>query len=102
MGKEEAYVRAFLKKLRGYRITTAIMFGSRVRGDYLEHSDIDLLLVSPDFEGVVFPQRSADVSGYWDADISLEVVCYTPDEFEKKRRQIGMVADAVREGVRIV
>ena len=35
----------------------------------------------------------------WDADFPLEIICYTPSEFEKKSAQIGIVKDAVESGI---
>ena len=34
----------------GLKISKAILFGSFARGDFNDESDIDLLLVSPDFD----------------------------------------------------
>lgn len=101
MGREADEVRRFLKRLKGYDIEKAILFGSRARGDHLEESDLDLILVSKDFEGIFFTDRISKVYRFWDGDLSLEVLCYTPEEFEKKKGMIGLVQDAVREGIEI-
>ncbi|MFQ6058104.1 MAG: nucleotidyltransferase domain-containing protein [Anaerolineae bacterium] len=103
MDRETVEVRRFLSRLRQspYHIERAIVFGSRARGDHLVDSDLDLILVSKDFEDVFFTDRSSQVHRYWDGDLGLEVLCYTPEEFEKKRRMIGLIQDAVREGVEI-
>lgn len=103
MGRATVEVRRFLRRLRQspYHIERAIIFGSRARGDHLEESDLDLILVSRDFKGVFFTDRSSQVHRYWDGDLGLEVLCYTPEEFEKKRRMIGLVQDAIREGIEI-
>lgn len=103
MGKEIAQVKMFLEKVqRDFRIKRAILFGSRVRGDYLKHSDIDLILVSDDFEGVSFPDRSSKMYPYWKGDFPLEVLCYTVKEFEKKKEMIGLVQDALKEGILLI
>ncbi|MFQ6016026.1 MAG: nucleotidyltransferase domain-containing protein [Anaerolineae bacterium] len=94
-------MRRFLKRIKGYRIEKAIIFGSRARGDHLKESDLDLILVSKGFEGILFTDRISRVYRFWDGDFSLEVLCYTPEEFEKKKRMIGLVQDAVREGIEI-
>jgi hypothetical protein len=85
-----------------FKIKKAIAFGSRVRGDYLEWSDVDVLLVSEDFEGIEFTERMSRMYEYWKSDYPLEVLCYTPEEFEKKRKQICIVREAVQEGVELV
>jgi len=84
-----------------YVIDKALMFGSRARGDWLYSSDVDLILVSPDFGGKKFSERAADVLAHWKEDVDLEVLCYTPDEFERKSRQLGIVGQAVKEGIAI-
>ena len=97
-----AKLRKFIAKAANvYNIHEAIFFGSRARGDYLEHSDVDLIVVSDDFEGVFFPDRSTAMYRFWDGGLPLEVLCYTVKEFEKKKRMIGLVQDAVAEGVSV-
>ena len=104
MGEEElAPIRRLLKRLSKHiRIRRAILFGSRARGDALKNSDYDLVLVSPDFAGVHFLDRIALVLDFWDDDRDLQPLCYTPEEFEAKRRRIGIVRRAVEEGVELV
>jgi len=83
-----------------YRITQALFFGSRARGDHIADSDYDIVLVSPDFQGVFFSQRSALMYDFWQHwPLEIEPLCYTPEEFEIKKQQIGIVNEAVREGV---
>src|SRR5215470_10100694 len=68
----------------------AIAFGSRVRGDALSTSDLDLVLVSPWFGAMSFLRRPLAV---------LELLCYTPEEFEEKRQELGIVRVAHEEGI---
>ena len=84
---------------RKYNIDKMLLFGSRARGDWLYNSDVDLLVISKDFEGEKYVNRSADILAYWDEAIDLEVICYTPHEFEKKKNQIGIVSQAAKEGI---
>jgi len=93
-------IRAFVKRLRTqFAIDKAIFFGSRARGDNLQTSDYDIILVSRDFEGIFFTERMALVYGFWDDPAVLEPLCYTPEEFERKKLQIGIVRQAIREGI---
>jgi hypothetical protein len=95
-----AKVKRFLEAVRKvYRLERAILFGSRARGDHLKHSDVDLLLVSDDFRDIPFPDRPSRLYRYWEGGLPLEMLCYTISEFEKKRRMIGLVRDAVEEGI---
>ncbi len=99
--RTNARIEDFVARVRRkYRITQAVFFGSRARGDYLADSDYDIVLVSPDFEGVFFSQRSALMYDFWQHwPLEIEPLCYTPEEFEKKKGQIGIVSEAVKEGV---
>lgn len=95
-----AQLKRFIDKVAlAYKIHDAIFFGSRARGDYLEHSDVDLIVVSDDFDGVFFPDRSTEMYKFWDGGLPLEVLCYTVKEFEKKKQMIGLVQDAAKEGI---
>jgi predicted nucleotidyltransferase len=92
-----------IEKLKGrlsdrYKIEKAILFGSRAREDHLLDSDVDLLLVSKDFTPN-FHHRIRDVAVEWDHTVPLEPICYTPEEFEIKKKQMGIVRQAVKEGV---
>lgn len=99
--RADSRIADFIEKVREkYRITQAILFGSRARGDHLTDSDYDVILVSPDFRGIFFSQRSAMMYDFWRHwPLEIEPLCYTPEEFEAKKRQIGIVNEAVKEGV---
>ena len=77
----------------------AIAFGSRARGDALSTSDLDLILVSPRFAAVPFLKRPVEVLEALDYPGGLELLCYTPEEFEEKREEFGIVRIALEEGI---
>lgn len=79
-----------------------LLFGSRARGDNLKESDIDLLLVSKEFEGVPFIERMALAYGMWDKKEDLEQICYTPSELGEMSERIGIVQSALKEGINIL
>ena len=83
-----------------YRIEKALLFGSRARGDNLLDSDVDLLLVSKDF-GPNFLERIRSVAKEWEPLVPLEPICYTPKEFDKMRKRIGIVQQAAKEGIAV-
>jgi len=70
-------------------------------GDHLRTSDVDLVVISPDFASMPFLRRIREVVALWESDLDLEVLPYTPEEFERKKEEIGIVAVAAREGVEI-
>jgi predicted nucleotidyltransferase len=99
LGVDEHALAKFLERVeRRFPLERAVLFGSRARGDELVESDYDLLLVSPAFAGVGFAERIAEIQALWDLPEGLEPLCYAPDEFERKRREISIVAEALREG----
>lgn len=73
------------------------LFGSRSRTDYLEHSDWDLVFVSPCFAKQPFMTRSpALVWSLCEAGFcNVEVLCYTPEEFREKRQTPGPMQRAL-------
>ena len=43
-----------------------ILFGSRARGDWLQESDYDFVVVAERFEGVHFVKRPVELYQYWE------------------------------------
>ncbi|RJQ33415.1 MAG: nucleotidyltransferase domain-containing protein [Actinobacteria bacterium] len=86
---------------KDYKIDKIILFGSRARKDYLKYSDYDFIIVSPDFENIHFLTRISLMYKYWPSDITLEAICYTPQEFAVKSKQISLASEALKEGIEI-
>ena len=102
MGKKaDSRITSFLREVRKkYKIERAIFFGSRARGEHLKNSDYDIILVSADFRDIFFTKRSALMYDFWHHwPIDIEPLCYTPEEFEAKKNQIGIVSEALKEGI---
>ncbi len=90
----------YLPRLRRrYRPEVVVVFGSRVRGEALAESDLDLLVVSARFRGVPFLERAATLLADLDLPFATDTLCYTPEEFARKRREHGIVSLALEEGV---
>lgn len=85
-----------------YLAEKVLLFGSRARGDHLIDSDVDMIIVSKKFEGVNWLKRIRDISVEWEGLVLLEAICYTPEEFEEKRDEIGIVNEAVKEGIELL
>ena len=83
-------------------IDRMILFGSRAGGEFSAHSDVDLLIVSPDFKGIKSYKRPISFYKYWEIDLPFEFICLTPDEFEEKSQQITIIREAVKEGIEIL
>lgn len=102
MGKKaDKVIKDFVRRVKKkYKIEIAIFFGSRARGDYFKDSDYDIILVSPDFKGVFFTKRIAEMYTFWKHyPLEIEPLCYTPEEFEVKRKQHGIIRQALKEGI---
>lgn len=101
MGRERAENLDDLVRLIKNEFNTelVLLFGSRARGDNLIESDYDIIIVSKDFEGINFIKRMGLVQDLWDGIYRLEAFCYTPEEFERKRNEIGTVQEACKEGI---
>lgn len=87
-------------------LSLAIVFGSRARGDFTTDSDVDILLVSPDFESMPFAERSQHLYLQWPYDSlpAPEFLCFTPDEFEQRKgRSSRTIVDTILdEGIVIL
>ena len=106
MDKKEAEIKEMIKDFVRrispvIAIDNVIFFGSRSRGEAKKNSDIDLLVISKDFEGVKFFKRSPALYMVWDYPYDIDIICLTPKEFEKKKKQIGVISEAVKEGIKI-
>lgn len=105
MGKKaDPRIADFLQKVRKqYHISQAIFFGSRAKGEHLKDSDYDIILVSEDFRDIFFSKRSALMYDFWQHwPLEIEPLCYTPEEFEAKKKQIGVVSEAIKEGISLL
>jgi|GEM_PF-2796008 len=85
-----------------YSLREVIVFGSRIREDYRPESDVDVLIVSSDFEGVKPYKRPRAFYRGWDYEAlpDPEFICLTPEEFEvRQQRSPHIVRTAVEEGI---
>lgn len=96
--KLSAFKRSVAKR---FGLRKMLLFGSRARGDFLEGSDVDVVLVSDGFAGLSFPRRLSAVSELWMHAPSLEALCYTPEEFDRLKTRSFVLRAAVREGIPI-
>lgn len=103
MGKkqtEDKIVKEFVKKVgQKFDAEKIVWFGSRVKGEALKTSDYDFLVVSKCFKGIFFPKRTSMVyRELLDLPASFDILCYTPEEFERKKKELCIVREAVKEG----
>lgn len=69
---------------QGIQVKKLILFGSYTTGTYKEGSDIDLIVVSKDFEGKDYWKRIDILSqAIYEVFEPIEALAMTPDEWEK-------------------
>jgi predicted nucleotidyltransferase len=96
------YLIEFKKKLsRKIPVDKVILFGSRAHGKPHRWSDFDLIIVSKGFRNIDSLKRSLGFYDYWTINYPVDFLCYTPEEFNKLKKQITIVREAVREGIEI-
>lgn len=86
---------------RDIPISRMILFGSGAKGMFHQDSDIDLVIVSPKFRRLNFFKRGAKMYDYWNLNYPVDFLCYTPEEFNKFKKQITIVREAVKGGIEI-
>ena len=95
-------IKSFVQKLKkDFEVEKILFFGSRTGEDYLKYSDVDLVIVSEDFESIDFTKRMSLMYLYWDSEYDVDFLCYTPIEFERLSKRITIVREAVRKGIEI-
>ena len=82
---------------RGLEIDRIILFGSHAKGKYREDSDIDIVVISKDFEGKGIFERSkmlGDVE--WKLMekflVPLDIITMSPEDFKKGVSPISQYA----------
>ncbi|MFT4310444.1 MAG: nucleotidyltransferase domain-containing protein [Candidatus Woesearchaeota archaeon] len=77
------------------------LFGSRARNTNLKNSDVDVIIISNEFKNIPFRQRMDKYLDAWTLPYDLEILCYTPEEIERKKKEIGIVQTALNESIEI-
>lgn len=107
MGREKSQiilevVKDFKEKVKDdYGVEKLILFGSQAAEDAKMDSDIDLIVVSRKIK-----DKLTFLSGLYHEwhlnqkiDYPVDFLCFTPEEFEKKSKQVTIVREALKEGV---
>ena len=103
MGKEKVKaIRIFLQNIRKtFKPEKILLFGSRARGDALEDSDFDLVVVSEKFKGMSEYERMVSVYSLKREPVSVDVICITPAEFQERSHELSIIGEAAKEGIEI-
>ncbi|MGC8778898.1 MAG: nucleotidyltransferase domain-containing protein [Candidatus Caldatribacteriaceae bacterium] len=89
----------YLNRLRQeIRVTRAILFGSHALGEALNTSDVDLVILSPDFRGMNFLRRLELLARYWEPGLDADILGYTPEEFEEASQKLTFLSEVKKTG----
>ncbi len=94
-----------IRELRRFKkengISRIIFFGSRRNRKYNKYSDVDLVVISPKFRRLRSFKRAPTLRLKLNLSYPVDMLCYTPEEFERKKSRPTIVREAVKTGVEI-
>jgi predicted nucleotidyltransferase len=97
-------VESFIASLRasGIMVTTLVWYGSRSRGAATHPgADFDLIVVAPELGGLAWVERLVTAYAHWPLTQAADILCYTPDEFDRLARRASIVREALQTGRRL-
>lgn len=98
--RKDKVVAAFAARIRkDLPDAKVLLFGSRARGENLESSDYDIVVLSDSFKDTKMPNRFERVYRHWDHAYEADIIPYTHDEFEEFSRRLSIAGKAKQEGV---
>ena len=87
-----------------YNVERVILFGSYAKGKIDMHSDADIIVVGH-FKKKGNMNRAPMLYREWHLvhkiDMPVDFICYTPEEFNKLKKQVSIVSEAIKEGIEI-
>lgn len=89
----------------GIRIESIVVFGSYAAGTAQEHSDIDLAVVSDDFQGMDIVKRLELIgTALAKAKIMapIEALAYTRDEYDSRQQGTFLDDEIKAKGVQVI
>ena len=102
MGRKKPELIKQLKEFKKQNnIEKMYFFGSMAYGKPHKYSDIDLIVVSKNFTGKGLLNRAPKLYMKWNLNYPVDFLCYTPEEFNKLKKQVTIVREAVKEGIEI-
>lgn len=88
----ESRIGEFITRLgKKFKVEKALLFGSTATGSRLSDSDVDIIVVSRDFEAFPIPERLAQIQREWRGEEEIQALAYTPEEFSQISNRLTMV-----------
>lgn len=95
----EQWIDEFGRRLsRRLRVDRILLFGSRVRGEALHESDVDLAVISPDFEGMNSIKRAELLTREWGPGPDADCFGLTPAELENATNELTFAGQIRKTG----
>jgi predicted nucleotidyltransferase len=95
-------IKEFKQKIKKkFYVDEIIIFGSAARGEMGEHSDIDLIVVSKKFGTKDIFKIVPKLYGEWYLRYPVDFLLYNKKEFNKLKKEVSIVSEALREGIRV-
>ena len=93
------YLKYFPKNIR---VKGVFLFGSYATGKIRKDSDVDIIVISPDFKKISFIKRLELLSSLRQSKITrsipMDIFGYTPEEFEEIDKESIVMRQAKKEG----
>ena len=94
-------IKDYFKQLKKINAERVVFFGSRAKGNFHNDSDFDLIIVSKKFKNLKQSKRVLISYKLWENDFALELLCYTPEEFEERKNGLNIVSEALKTGIEL-
>lgn len=73
------------------------LFGSRTTGKPRKDSDWDFIIVSQKFSKLNGYRRAVQIYKLSQGDFAFDVLCFTPKEFEQKKKEPSLISAALEQ-----
>lgn len=105
MGRREDIIKG-IKKFKTslnqqMHVEKMILFGSYAKGTFNSDSDVDLIIVSPKFSDLQFSKRALGFYKFWPLRLPVDFICFSPSEFNRLKRTVSLVSEALQNGIEI-
>jgi len=95
LSKVEEALNRFAEQLReNFGSVEVYLFGSFAKGDWLEDSDIDVIVVSEKFKGKPMSERVNTIRKLAPDNLAFEILAYTPKELKEALTRSVIIQDA--------
>lgn len=92
---KDATLRQIVSVFKAFDPERIILFGSQARDQEDDESDIDLILVYQTPKP--FLERLKELYLAWDIPRAVDILAYTPEEFERMKQESFFIQEALRE-----